>query len=125
MIFFFGAMDMKVAIRKDAKQAYINYTVITFRLPYANEYAETMDRLAGRICEVDTENLFPDSFNVIDPDTEADIIHVHCRLVEDVIYDLRPYMMKCQYCGTTQEPAAKCERCGCDKSMKYVTSPES
>jgi hypothetical protein len=80
---------MQVIVKKDAKNAYIGYMIHSCHSSYSDSFAETMDRLAGRTCEVDTKYLFPSSFNVIDPDDPDKIIDVRWLFCEEVIDDIR------------------------------------
>ncbi len=101
---------MQVVIKDNAKQAYIGYMVHSCRTSYSDSYAEIMDRLSGRTCEVDTRHLFKTSFNVIDPDNPEIIIDVRWLFCE-VINDIRGQKMKCTYCGETQDIDTKCSKC--------------
>jgi hypothetical protein len=102
---------MQVKIKKDAKQAYIGYMVHSCRTSYSDSYAETMDRMSGRTCEVDTRHLFKTSFNVIDPDNPEMVIDVRWLFVEEVIDDIRGQKMRCGYCGETQDKGTICTKC--------------
>ena len=58
------------------------------------EYNKSLASIAGKVVEVDTEYLFKDQFNVVDPP-----LRVHLSDVAEVLDDLRPYRKRCTWCG--------------------------
>ena len=55
---------MKVQIKKNAKEAYIGYMIHRCRSPYSDSYCKIMERLAGRVVEVDIKYTFDGIENV-------------------------------------------------------------
>lgn len=104
---------MQVKIKDNAKQTYINYMTLSCQPSYSEIYCKIMERLQGRVCEVDTKHLFKTSFNVIDPDDSSKIIGVRWVFCDVVGEDIRLKKMKCNWCGKTQDIADKC--CECDR----------
>lgn len=102
---------MKVKIKENAKQTYINYMVISCHNNYSDSYASIMEKLSGKIVEVDTKHLFKNSFNIIDPENPDKIIDLQNYLVEEIIDDIRYLKMKCNYCGFTQDKDIICSKC--------------
>jgi len=113
---------MLVKIKKNAKQAYINYMIHSCQSSYSDSYAEIMKRLSGKTCQVDTKCLFLTSFNVIDPDNTDNIIDVRELFCEEVIEDIRHLKEKCCYCYNIQDKgfSNNCQKCGSDKFLKSL-----
>ena len=56
----------------------------SFLSVYSDEYAKIMERLAGRVVEVDDRFNFPCSYNIIDPDDTFTVIDVRKLFCEEI-----------------------------------------
>jgi hypothetical protein len=56
--------------------------------------------LAGQWVDIDTDYVFPQSFNAIHPETGR-VFHLPMKFVQDVENDVRPMVGKCSWCGAT------------------------
>ena len=85
--------------------------VISCHNNYSDSYASIMERLSGKIVDVDIKYLFKNSFNIIDSENPDKIIDLQEYLVEEVIDDIRYLKMKCNYCGFIQDKNEICSKC--------------
>jgi hypothetical protein len=70
-------------------------------------YMKLLEQIEGTIREVDTEFLFQDQYNLVDPN-----LRVMAWMVEKVIDDARINRMRCAWCGHNQSMQHTCEKCG-------------
>jgi hypothetical protein len=104
---------MKVVIRKEAKQAYIGYMVHSCHSPYSDSFAAMLDKIAGQEIEVETDHLFLDQFNTVPiPGVSEKGLRVTNQNITRVIDDVRPFKMRCQFCGKTSDLGDVCPDCG-------------
>ena len=118
---------MKIKIKPDA--AKIFWAEVNKRCgeqgvpgPHEKSYHRSLQKIAGRTIEVETDHLFPRSFNSAPiPETETvgavPRLDIQAEYVEEVIDDARIGKAKCLYCGESNptddiEMMTGCPNCG-------------
>lgn len=88
-------------------------------IPFVNRnWADIMDSIAGTWVEVDTEYLFPASFNGI-VNTKLGLVDIPWRYVKEIKDDMRRYRQRCDYCGNhCALVEKKCPTCGKNEYLK-------
>lgn len=118
---------MKIKIRSDAKQAYINSVPFGngWSMPINWEWAETMEKIQGMTLEVETEYLFKDQFNTGPIEgISKDGLRIMLTVVEEVIDDIRPFKQRCNWCGKISDIGPKCPHCDKEEYLERFTKQE-
>jgi len=101
---------MKIRIKKDAEQIYVNSV---FPSAVNWEWAELMAKVAGMTLEVKTEHLFKDQYSTVPiPGISEKGLRIMQNVVEEVIDDERPGKARCRWCGRTGPAQGVCMTCG-------------
>lgn len=91
---------MQIVIKKNASAIYCG-SFPPRGIPN-REWADILRKIEGMTIEIDTKHLFRDQFNTVPLPGISDIaLGVPDSVVERVIDDVRPGMVKCRDCGTT------------------------
>jgi hypothetical protein len=107
-------MEMKIKIREDAAELYIQNNTDQFGNYFGNPKWEIiLWELAGQILEVDTSRLFKYEFNTKPiPGISKKGIRIPEEYVEEVIDDIRPGKAYCDFCRSTSDSNKVCTVCG-------------
>ncbi len=126
---------MQIKIHQDAKSKYIGKHAVCGTINW--DWAYLLEVLQGETLEVETEHLFHDQYNTgpvakdrVEPlmarldecrsQQTRDYVHkiltgsgmrVMWGSVAEVIDDVRPGMMRCQWCGKCASVADACPKC--------------
>jgi hypothetical protein len=104
---------MKIKIREQARNLYVTYQMHTYKQAVNWEWADKMEAIQGQVIEVETEHLFANGFNTPPiPGVSDNGLRVMANMVEEVIDDVRPGMMKCAWCFNNEPVADVCSKCG-------------
>lgn len=113
---------MKVLVRKDAKMAYINRWVISYRQPYSNSFAEMLGKIEGQWIDIETKYLFRDAFNTVPiPEVSEKGLRLSIHDITEIEDDDRPYMMRCNWCGKSSPRGNHCRHCGKSGYLEYFS----
>lgn len=103
---------MKIRIKDNAKQIYIAYSV-----GYSDEFARMLEAVQGQVLEVETRFLFRDQYNTAPIPGVTDLgLRIMDAWVAEVIDDIRPQKIRCQWCGKISDASEGfldiCIHCG-------------
>ena len=109
---------MKIRIRGNAADLYANYQVHTYKSAVNWDWYNKLEQVQGTTIEVETRFLFQDQFNTppIDGVSESGL-RIMAQSVEEVIDDVRPGKMRCQWDGEVSDIADTCPHCGKDEYL--------
>ncbi|MED4262042.1 hypothetical protein [Priestia aryabhattai] len=105
---------MKIQIKKNAKEMYIADNTDFEGNYFGNDqWEQVMEKIAGKVIEVDTEQLFKHEFNTkpIEGVSEEGI-RIMEEYVDKVIDDIRKGKAHCDFCNETSDSDKICTRCG-------------
>lgn len=105
---------MRIRIRKDALDLYVREHT-DFDGSYLGEdhWEQVMEKIAGKLVEVDTEVLFKHEFNTKPiKNVSEEGIRIMEEYVEEVINDLRIGKAYCDLCGSVSISLEVCSVCG-------------
>ena len=105
---------MKIKIRNDALEFYIESNTDWNGEYYGEDRWELiMERIAGKIIEVDISALFKYEFN-IKPilNVTKEVIRITEDYADEVINDIRIDKARCYFCNSTSNSTDICDECG-------------
>lgn len=105
---------MKIRIRKDAVELYIQeHTDFNGAYFGRDKWERAMEKISGRLIEVDTEMLFKHEFNTRPiPGVTKKGIRIMEEYVEEVIDDIRHGKARCEFCEEVSNSVEVCTNCG-------------
>ena len=105
---------MKILIRKDAVDLYVkDHTDYNGEYFGDDEWERTLEFIAGKEVEVDTDMLFKDEFNTMPiPGVSEEGIRVPIEYVTKIINDKRHGKARCDFCNEVSNSTEKCTNCG-------------
>ena len=107
---------MQIVIKKDAHKIY-NRSFKPWQVPNM-EWLNILSKVAGKTLEVETEYLFKNQYNTAPiPGVNENGLRIMSESVEKVINDIRPGLMRCNYCGKQAKISDVCPHC---KETKYL-----
>jgi len=108
---------MKIKIRKDAAR-------IFGMTEHTNPgWMQKLMKIQGTVLDVEIDCLFSDQFNTgpIEGVTEIGL-RIMSNLVEEVIDDVRDGIIKCSWCGTSQDVNHCCKKCNKTDHLSGLTT---
>jgi len=100
---------MYIKIKPNARQVYRNNTMSAL---WNFGWMKTLDKISGKILEVETEYLFSDQYNTVAIEGVSENgLRVMEELVDEVINDKRKGKARCGWCGTTTDATKPCSKC--------------
>lgn len=105
---------MKIKIRKDALQIYIDeHTDYSGRYFGKDNWERAMKKIAGKILEVDTEMLFKHEFNTKPiQGVSKKGIRIFEDYIDEIIDDIRHGKARCELCNCVSNSIKNCSNCG-------------
>ena len=106
---------MKIKIRKDALQLYIKENTDYLTLEYYGEdyWEQVMEKISGKVLNVDTEFLFKHEFNTKEIlGVSEKGIRISEEYIDEVIDDIRHGKARCELCNQVSNSTKVCTNCG-------------
>ena len=110
---------MQIKLKKSVTMAQQHARTVPAHAGYTTEqfkWRDLLGKIGGMTLEVETQHLFGDQFNTGPiPDISPTGIRVMNDMVVEIIDDVRPTAVKCDYCGLcvldVAEPDCRCPKC--------------
>ena len=105
---------MKIKIRTNAVDLYIQENTDFDGFYFGKDkWERAMEKIAGKILEVDTKNLFKYEYNTLPIEgVTKKGIRIMDTYVEEVIDDIRPGKARCELCNEVSDSTESCTNCG-------------
>lgn len=105
---------MYIKIRENADEFFKNeYCRLLHPSEEQKRFYRILQQIKGKTIQVDTKFLFSDQFNTVPiPGISQRGIRIMERYVEKIIDDIRPGMMRCNWCGRPSKVSSICMHCG-------------
>lgn len=111
---------MKIRIRDNASALYVQGQKFAVNW----EWAKQLEQIQGMTLEVETEFLFKDQFNTGPIEgVSGQGMRVMVGSVAEIIDDIRPRKMRCQWCGKISDIGNICEHCKKTKYLERLSPP--
>lgn len=111
---------MKIRIRDNAGELYVRQQQFVINW----EWAKQLEKIQGMTLEVETEFLFKDQFNTGPIEGVSDQgMRIMIGSVAEVIDDIRPYKMRCNWCGKVSNLGVLCAHCKKPEYLERLSPP--